>query len=140
MPPLMPANGNQAELTRSRDEVKRKALDLGAEEALADRVAEAAIRRAQAQDEGRLFLYVDIEHQLEDLYRERNASPERIANAKHTVWEAARELSAERGVQLEEALFFCFHAAVVAVNELDDGVTAGLNAESQQGESARSAA
>ncbi len=41
-------------------------------------------------------------------------SPELITAAKQRVWDAAREISEQRGVPIEEALFFCFHEAADA--------------------------
>jgi hypothetical protein len=108
-----------------RHEVRRVALELGADEAKADRVAEAVVRRTQAREEGRMFLYIDVENELEDLYRVRKASPEAIANAKQRVWTAAREISDQRELPIEEALFFCYHEAVAVFTESINAETAG---------------
>lgn len=91
--------------------VKSQALALGADEVKADRVAEAAVRRGNAQRQGQAFIYIDVVHELEDLYRDNGAAEEMIENAKRGVWSAAREISAELGFPLEECLFFCFHEA-----------------------------
>jgi hypothetical protein len=96
-----------------RHELKALAAGMGADEAASERVAEAAIRRAQAAEEGRMFIYVDIEYELEDLYRA-NGSTESIGAAKQKVWDAARAISERRGLPIEEALFFCFHEAADA--------------------------
>jgi hypothetical protein len=111
-----PAEGLPAPRTghTPRHELKALAAGMGADEVKAERVAEAALRRIQARDEGRMFIYVDVEYELEDLYRAGGASPEQIAAAKQRVWEAAREISVQRELPIEEALFFCFHEAADA--------------------------
>lgn len=93
------------------EEVRNEALSLGADETVAERVAEAAVRRSQARQEGRVFLYIDAEYELEDLHRRNGASHDEIWSAKQKVWSAAREISAEHGCSMEEALFFCYREA-----------------------------
>jgi hypothetical protein len=116
---IEPAEGVPAPRTghTPRHELKALAVGLGADEVKAERVAEAAVRRTQARDEGRMFIYVDVEYELEDLYRASGASPEQIAAAKQRVWDAAREISVGRELPIEEALFFCFHEAADAYRE-----------------------
>jgi hypothetical protein len=100
-----------------RHEIEALAVYYGADLTKAERVAEAALRRAQARDEGRMFIYVDVEYELEDLYRASGASAELITAAKQEAWDAARQISEQRGVLIEEALFFCFHEAADAYRD-----------------------
>jgi hypothetical protein len=101
--------------------VRRQLMDqllaMGADDRHAERVAEAAIRRAKAQREHRVFYYADAEYELEDLYRGVGASVEVIESAKQTVWTTARETAGVHGCSMEEALFFCFHEAADVYRE-----------------------
>lgn len=112
----LPAEGFQPQQPAHlpRHEIEALAVSFGADTTKAERVAEAALRRAQARDEGRMFIYVDVEYELEDLYRAGGASPELISAAKQQAWDAARAISERRGLPIEEALFFCFHEAADA--------------------------
>ncbi len=67
----MPAEGflPQPPTHLPRHEIEALAIHYGADVTKAERVAEAALRRAQARDEGRMFIYVDVEYELEDLLR-----------------------------------------------------------------------
>jgi hypothetical protein len=84
----------------------------GVDQAHAERVAEAAQRRARARERQQVFYYADVEYKLETMYHEVGASPELIEDVKLKVWAAARETADHTGCSIEEALFFCFHEAV----------------------------
>jgi hypothetical protein len=92
-------------------ELTDQLLAQGVDQKQAERVAEAALRRARARERNQVFYYADAEYELEERYRGVGASPELIEEAKDKVWKAARETAAESGCSLEEALFFCFHEA-----------------------------
>jgi hypothetical protein len=104
-------------LAMTATKVKDEVIALGGDEETADRVAEAAARRAQAQSEGKPFIYIDVVFELEDLYRAAGVSEENIEHTKSEVWTAAREISAELGYPIEECLFFCFHQAADVYRE-----------------------
>jgi hypothetical protein len=100
-----------------RQDARKKAMAQGADEVTAERVADAAARRAQAEAEGRPFIYVDVEQEFKDLLSERGDSPVQIASAKLAVWSVARQVSEARDVSIEEALFFCFSEALTVAQE-----------------------
>jgi hypothetical protein len=97
--------------------VKAQVIALGRDEETGERVAEAALRRAEAQQEGKPFIYIDVVYELEDLYSANGASDEEIERTKSDVWDAAREISGELGFPIEECLFFCFHEAMDVYRE-----------------------
>jgi hypothetical protein len=92
-------------------ELPEALLAEGVDQAHAERVAEAAQRRAKARERQQVFYYADVEYKLETMYHEVGASAELIEDVKEKVWAAARETADHTGCTIEEALFFCFHEA-----------------------------
>jgi hypothetical protein len=93
---------------QARNQLADRLIAEGVTPKRAARVAEATIRRAQAKEGHSVFHYADVEQEFEHRAREAGHDPRHIEEGKRRVWTAARATASEHGVEVEEALFFCY--------------------------------
>jgi len=116
---------------QARNKITDELIAQGVPPKRAARVAEATVRRAQAKEGHTVFNYADVEEEFENRALQAGTDPRRIEAGKRRVWTAARATAESKGVEVEEALFFCYHESLdvqsdflVAVSpdeETDDG-------------------
>ena len=105
-PPTTPLRA--AGYEEAKAELGRQLVAQGVEEKRAERVAEATIRRAWANEGRSVFYYADVEHEFLQQLREAGVDPDGLEATKRRVWTAARATAKTNGVAMEEALFFCY--------------------------------
>ncbi len=97
---------------QARNKIMDQLIAEGVPPKRAARVAEATIRRAQAIEGHTVFHYADVEEEFESRALQAGADPRRIEAGKRRVWTAARATAESKGVEVEEALFFCYHESL----------------------------